>query len=224
MKNITITEQYALFVVKEKKKLFHGDYLPYLCVSILIEMEVDGNLVITDKKKIQLTDKMPKNTYSKQVYDLIKEQKKEISFKNFISNVCFGFSSKKSKSIIYLLRDDMISNGLITTEEKKRLIGNKEVIVLNDDKFNNLINNFRKEFLEKGILTDDTVLLASLLNASNFIKKVFTKYEIDIMKKRLKEIKDSDISKSVKIAQDIIDEMLAAIVVIMAASVTTTSN
>ena len=124
------------------------------------------------------------------------------------------------KAIVEPLKEKMIEDELISREEKKGLIGNKEVIIINDDKFNNIVEEVRAEILENGNLTDDVILLSSLLNATKFLKNIFTKYEKERLESRLKEIKQTEISEKVKIAQDVINDMSA----IMAAMIITTIN
>ena len=95
-----------------------------------------------------------------------------------------------------------------------------EVITIDDDKFNNVVEEVRAEILENGKLTDDIILLSSLLNATKFLKNIFTKYEKEKLENRLKEIKQTEISEKVKLAQEVIDEMSAT----MAAIILTTLN
>lgn len=49
MNNVSITEKYTLFILKEKKNLYTQDVKPYLIVSMIIEMMIDGNLEIAIK-------------------------------------------------------------------------------------------------------------------------------------------------------------------------------
>ena len=88
----------------------------------------------------------------------------------------------------------MLEDGLITLESKKGLIGNKEVVKIDEDKFANIIKEIKTEFLEKRNLTEDLILLASLLNSTKFLKNIFNKYEKEELNNRLKEIKDTEIA------------------------------
>ena len=228
MNNINITEKYALCMLKEKRKFYETELTSHLLVSMIIEMMLDGNLEISNKSKVRLTDKTPTANYNIQLYNAIKEGKfsgmlkktDEIPFKDIISLVCHSFSNKTMKAIVEPLKEKMIEDELISREEKKGLIGNKEVIIINDDKFNNIVEEVRAEILENGNLTDDVILLSSLLNATKFLKNIFTKYEKERLESRLKEIKQTEISEKVKIAQDVINDMSA----IMAAMIITTIN
>ena len=54
------------------------------------------------------------------------------------------------------------------------------------------------------------ILLVSLLNSTNFLKNIVYKYEKDDLKYKLKEIKDTDISKRVKVAREVITVIISA--------------
>lgn len=228
MNDITITEKYALCMLKEKRKFYETELTSHLLVSMIIEMMLDGNLEVGNKCKVRLTDKIPTANYNIQLYNAIREKKftgivkksDEIPFKDIISLVCYSFSSKIIKSIVEPLKEKMVEDKLIILEEKKGLFGNKEVITIDDDKFNNVVEEVRAEILENGKLTDDIILLSSLLNATKFLKNIFTKYEKERLEGRLKEIKQTEISEKVKLAQEVIDEMSAT----MAAIILTTLN
>ena len=115
--------------------------------------------------------------------------------------------------VIQPLQDKMINDKLISLEIKKGVFKEKEVIVINEEEFNNIIGKIRIEFLEKGNFTDEFILLVSLLNSTNFLKNIFIKYEKETLKKRLKEIKETEISKQVNIAREIIDVINTALII-----------
>ena len=74
----------------------------------------------------------------------IKDMKKEeVSIKDIITSICYSFGSKKIKSIVEPLKEEMVKSELIFLKNKKGLFGNKQNIILNDEKFNNVINELR---------------------------------------------------------------------------------
>ncbi len=113
----------------------------------------------------------------------------------------------------------MVEEGIVDTETKKGLLGEKEVLKVNDEAFESVIGEVKTELLENGNLTEDAILLASLLNATKFIKNIFNKYEKEKLNDRLKEIKDTPIAQKVKIAQKAISNMSALIAAMMITSV-----
>ncbi len=189
---------------------------------MIIEMMLDGNLEINDKDKVILCDKMPTINYNKKLYEIIKDMKKDkVPLKIILRSICFGFSTKNLKSIVNLLKESMIENELIALETKKGLIGYKEVINIDENKFKNTIEEIKSEFLEKRNLTEESILLASLLNSNKFLKNIFNKYEKEELNKRLEEIKDTEIAEKVKVAQTTINTMNAIIATMMVNSTRT---
>lgn len=167
-------------------------------------MMLDGNLEINDKNKVILKDKIPKISYNRKLYEIIQDMKKdEISLKAILKSVCY-ISLKKLKSIINLLENQMLEDKFITLEIKKRLIGSKKIMKINEDQFNEITEEIRLELLEEN-LNEKIILLASLLNSTKFLKNIFNKYEREKLNNILKEMKDTDIAKSVKMAQSIIN-------------------
>ncbi len=202
--------------VKRKKNLYSERVKPYLIASMIIEMLLNGNLEIIDKDKVVLYDKMPTINYNKKLYEIMKDMKKDkVSLRIILSSICFGFSTKNLKSIITLLKDSMVENELITLETKKVLLGYKEVINADENKFKDTIEEIRTEFLEKGNLTEESILLASLLNSTKFLKNIFNNYEKEKLNMRLEEIKNTEIAEKVKVAQATINTMNAIITAMM---------
>lgn len=213
MKNASITERYALCLLKEKKNLYRNDIKPYLIVSMLIEMMIDENLEITEKNKIIIKDKIPTDKYNQQLYEYIKDMKKEeIPLKNILTFFCYGFSHKKITSIINLLKESMLEKKLVSTKNKKGLFGtNKECLEVNEKEFTNIITNIKSNLLEEKDFKDDIILLASLLNYTKFLKNVFNKYEKEQINDKLKEIEKTNIAQKITIAQKIISNFSAIV-------------
>ena len=221
MNNINITEKYILCILKEKKNLYVKEVKPYIIVSMIIEMMMDENLEIIDKDKIKLNEKEPTANYNKKLYEIITNMKKEkIPLRNILMSICFGLSLKNIKNIINLLTESMEKNGLITIEKKKGLLGDKEIININENKLKDIIGEIKTEFLENGNFTDDLILLTSLLNSTKFLKNIFSKYEREEIKDKLKEIENTDIAEKVKVAQSTINFMNSMIVTTMVNSTT----
>jgi len=225
MNNITVTEKYALCMLKEVKKFNDLELATHLIVSMVVEMMLEGSIEIIDNNKkkkweiisdikVRLNNKIPKNEYNRELYKIIEEfNKTEISISQIIEKLCYSFSNKNYFAVIQALKEKMISNKLISLQKKKGIFKEKEIIVINEEEFNSIIGKIRTEFLEKGTLTDEFVLLVSLLDSTNFLKNIFIKYEKETLKKRLKEIKETEISKQVSIAREVINALDTAIIV-----------
>ena len=225
MSDITVTEKYALCMLKEVKKFNDLELATHLIVSMVVEMMLEGSIEIIDNNKkkkweiisdikVRLNNKIPKNEYNRELYKIIEEfNKTEISISQIIEKLCYSFSNKNYFAVIQALQEKMISNKLISLQKKKGIFKEKEIIVINEEEFNSIIGKIRTEFLEKGTLTDEFVLLVSLLDSTNFLKNIFIKYEKETLKKRLKEIKETEISKQVSIAREVINALDTAIIV-----------
>lgn len=208
----TVTEKYALCMLKEKKRLYDNETGAYLLASMLIEMMQGGSLKITEKDKAELNGEAPEQPYGKRLYAVIKEMgKEEVSLKKLLDKTCFGISHRNFNDIVDLLKEEMVRKGLISLEDKKGIMGSKEVLVVSDDAFASVMKEIREGLLEGAELTEDVALLGALLSSNKFIKNYFTKYEKEAIKKRLGEIKGTQAAKWVKLAQDAIER--ASIVV-----------
>ena len=115
-----------------------------------------------------------------------------------------GFSDKKYREIVSALKEEMVVKGLISLEEKRGLFGKREKLVINNEKFDLVVDEVKAEFIDKDNSSDKTLLLGSLLNSINFLKNIVNKYEKDDLKNRINQIKDTDISKKVKVAREVI--------------------
>lgn len=224
MNNVTVTEKYALCMLKEVKKFSDMELSAHLVVSMVVEMMLEGSLeIVEDKKKkweiikdikVKLNNKLPKDEYNRALYKIIEElNKPEIAISQIIEKLCYSFTDKKYMEVIQPLQNKMITDKLISLENKKGLFKEREVIVINEEEFNSTIGKIRTEFLEKENFTDEFILLVSLLNSTNFLKNIFIKYEKETLKKRLKEIKETEISKQVNIARELIDVINTALII-----------
>ena len=226
MRGVSVSEKFALFMLKEKYSFNYLEFKIYFIGSVLIEMIMDGNLKIIDninqknklfdsKYKVTLTTKAPNKEYSRVVYNYIKDlNKNEISLKDAIHYVLYGkygFSDKKYRELVSLVKTSMISNNLINIDKKRGLFRTKDVILVNEDKFSSLIEEIREEFIEKDSYNDKTILLVSLLNLVNCLKNVMNKYEKSELKEKLAVIKDTDIYEYVGVAREVYTAIIAAI-------------
>lgn len=224
---ITVTEKYALCMLKDVKKFSNSELSAHIVVSMIVEMILGGNLEVVDKDKkkkweiipdinVKLNNQLPKEEYNRKLYEIIEETNKpQIGISQIIEKICFSFSDKKYMEIIQLLQEKMINDKLISLEMKKGLLKEKEVIVLNEEKFNKIIEEIRNEFLKNANYTDEFILVVSLLNSSHFLKNIFIKYEKETLKKSLKEIKQTEIYKQVNIARSVIDKANSDAIIIM---------
>lgn len=208
--NITITEKYALFMLKEKRNLY-GSEMPYLFMSMLVEMMLEGKVEFAEGNQVIIREGVT-SSYNKELCDFIGHMKKDVvSLKDIVTSITNGFSNKKLWEIINRLQESMRDKNLIAVEHKKGLLKEKEVIIVNEENFTKTVDEVRADFLNKDNLSEDSILLGTLLNTSKILKNIFTKYEKETLEHRLQEIKNTEIAGKVKIAQTAIDDMTVLI-------------
>lgn len=214
MKELSITEKYSLFMIKENKKIDMSTFSPYFTVSILMEMVLDGIISVDEKNKISINSKKVKDGYKKIMLDIINEKNnKSLTIKKLVSNLYGIINNSKIKPIKDALVKSLIEKDSTKKATKKILFFNKEILIVNEEVFENVVEEIRSEFLEKGNITDEMIILSTLLNETRNINKIFSTYEKSQMKERLKEIKKTDLSKKVQIAKQVIDEMTTLMMV-----------
>lgn len=216
MNDLSIVEKYSICALKELKSFNNMHFSINLITAMLLEMMLDDNLEIIEREKrtlfgseykIILNAKAPNKNYNRILYNYIKDMNKmefdmyDVVMKTYHGN---GFSDKKYMEIVSALKEEMVVKGLISLEEKRGLFGKREKLVINDSKFDSVVEEVREEFIMKDSFSDEILLLASLLNSIAFLKNIINKYEKDDLKNRLNQIKDSNISKKVKVASEVI--------------------
>ena len=114
MNNINITEEYALCMLKKKDFVWQR-------VNTIVEMMLDDNLSINEKNEVILNNKVPTANYNKKLYEIIENMKKDkVPLRIVLTSICYSFSTKNLKSIINELKDSMVRDKLITSENKNR--------------------------------------------------------------------------------------------------------
>lgn len=216
MNDLTIVEKYCLCDLKEKKSFNSMYFSIHLITAMLLEMMLDDNLEIIEsdkrslfgsKYKVILNAKAPSNQYNRILYNYIKDMNKmEIDMYDAVTKTYHGsgFSNKQYLQIVDALKESMVVKGLINLETKRGLFGNREKIVINDEKFDLVVEEIREEFINKNSCNDSILLLGALLNSTNFLKNIINKYEKEDLKNRINQIKDTEIAKKVKVANEVI--------------------
>lgn len=215
MENLTITEKYSLFVLKNNEKIGSNGKKLFMRAIMICDMLIDGNIKIGEKNKVSVTDNIPTAEYYRIIYNDIKELDGKIRLEDMIEGEVFDIklgSIKKylnHKEIIASLKQTMLNKQLIAENIKKTVLGEKSELILNEEHFYNCLREIRTNILENRDVSDKEILLISLLMISNYIKDAFTKYEKEILNKKLEEISNSEIYKKAHIVIDIINSEAA---------------
>lgn len=79
----------------------------------------------------------------------------------------------------------------MTVSERRGLFGRKTLFFPRVEAVDRIVEKLRAEFLEEGTLSDETAFLGAMLQASGALKRYFSRYELETVKVRLKELKES---------------------------------
>lgn len=212
MKNLSISQAYLVCALGDKGKLpaMSVEVPTCLVAASILELMLENCITITDKKVQIATPLPPALGHLQSLYDFIAE-KGTITLSKLVSNYCATFTSKRLNTLLAAVGEAMVQQQLATQPHP-----GKPVFVPNKESEDNVVQQIRAELLEEGALSEEIVVLASLLNKSNLLKQYFSSYEKDCLKKRLKEIKEATAHTVIKALLDCVDEL--TIMVIIAAT------
>jgi hypothetical protein len=123
----------------------------------------------------------------------------------------YAFDFKKPEEMFRLVGRSLVIAGYATEEGGKGLFKNKVSFIPNEKEVTKVIEKLRAEFLEQGEVSDEVVVLGTLLSKSGLIKNYFARYEVQKLNERLKEIKQSEAGIIVKRLVDYIDTWIVII-------------
>ena len=106
--------------------------------------------------------------------------------------------------------------GLVETT-RTGIFGNKNAYVPNANAVHYVVDMIRAEFLEDVEVTEDIASLIILLDKSKVLKTYFSEYEQKEIKKKLKEITNSDTGKSIKDMVNNVEYMITMMNVLIVA-------
>ena len=146
--------------------------------------------------------------YLASVYEFI-QNNKPMKVETIAEKYVFDF--KKPGELFWLVGSSLVKDGHVSEDNGKGLFKNKVSFIPNENEVTKVIEKLRAEFLEQGEISDEVIVLGALLNKSGLIKKYFSKYEVQKLNERLKEIKQSEAGVLVKQLVDYIDTLIVII-------------
>lgn len=215
MKDLTISQKYLLCVLNEKGKLPALDTGIEVCIlaGSLFDLMFSECVKIGEDKKIYIDGELNLNlNYLESLHTFIKDSK-PMKVDKLASEYSFSFSEKRKKQLFTDIGDSLVDLGL-ATHEKGGLFANTDFYIPKKEYIDRIIESIRAELLEEGNVSDDMIVLVSLLEKSKVIKRYFSAYEKDRLKIRINEIKETDAHKVVKEMVDYIDGLIAVFVAI----------
>ena len=216
MKDLSITQEYLICAVNSKGKIsgFGSEKLICLIASGLLELQLEGCIKI-DKKKVTVMNNLPEERlYLKPLYDFVNQQK-PVKLEKVLEAYNYSFKDRGYElvnSIGASLKDlDLVE---VTCAG---IFGNKNAYIPNSNAVHYVVDMIRAEFLEDVEVTEDIASLIILLDKSKVLKTYFSEYEQKEIKKKLKEITNSDTGKSIKDIVNTVEYMITMMSVLIVA-------
>jgi len=212
MKDLSFTQEFFLCALKPKGSTTLTNSIESstcLFAGALLELLIGGYIEFDDKNRVLVKQSLSAGKeYLSFIYEFIsnnKPMKVETVAEKFV------FDFKKPDELFQLVGRSLMKDGYIEEESGKGLFKNKVSFIPNESEVTKVIEKLRAELLEQGEISDEVVVLGALLNKSGLIKKYFSKYEVQKLDERLKEIKKSEVGVLVKKLVDYIDTWIVII-------------
>jgi hypothetical protein len=206
MKNLSFTQEFFLCALKPQgSATLTNSTESSICLlaSGLLELFMDGYISIDDKKKVLINKELSSDKiYLAPINELIKNNK-PMKVETIAEK--YAFDSKQPDELFKSVGMSIVKDGYVAEESSRGLLKNKIHFVPNESEVTKIVEKLRAEFLEEGNVSDEVIILGALLNKSSLIKKYFSKYEVQKLNNRLKEIKQSEAGALVKQVVDYID-------------------
>ncbi len=212
MQDLSFTQEFFLCALKPKGSTTLTNSIESstcLFAGALLELLIGGYIEFDDKNRVLVKQSLSAGKeYLSFIYEFIsnnKPMKVETVAEKFV------FDFKKPDELFQLVGRSLVKDGYIEEESGKGLFKNKVGFIPNESEVTKVIEKLRAELLEQGEISDEVVVLGVLLNKSGLIKKYFSKYEVQKLDERLKEIKKSEAGVLVKKLVDYIDTWIVII-------------
>lgn len=217
MKDLAITQEYMICAVNAKGKIsgFSTERLVCLVGAGLLELQLE-NCVKLDKKSVTVTGELPAGKqYLKPLYDYV-NQKKPVKLEKILEAYNYSITDKRLNELFDSIGASLEEMGLAKAE-KSGIWGNRKAFIPTTEAIHYVVDMIRAELLEEVEVTEDIAALVILLDKSKILKVYFSEYERKEIKKKLKEITNSDTGKIIKEMVDYVDNMITAMMVLIVA-------
>ena len=211
MNNLSHTQEYYLCAVSPKGGAPTETVTVCLIISGVAELLRAGFLTRDEKKRLSIDNSKPWDNalpYLTPLYEKFIAAKKPQTIKDFIEKYKYSLDAYMSAII-----DSLSAVGAIGEYEQKGFFTKKVKRIIQVPKQEataTVVEILRNEFLRNGELTDDTVILAALLDKSGLLGSYFNKTETDALKARMKEVRSSETYAAInKVLTDIDDDTAA---------------
>ena len=199
MENFTITELFTSYLLKRGRNLMHPSIYPFLLDFIVIEMDLDGNIMIDNDYNMLTTDKVPVNAYSKVLYDLIREKNRKVSLRAFLGVIT---ADGTYFNAIVPLEDGLQAKGMVRLTNTRNWLNWRKVTFFHNALFDWHFQALKRNFFNSSESLD-LILFVSAVNRLFVFKKLFIGAEKRMYREKRKELfsKSKRLSRIMSIAQ-----------------------
>lgn len=216
MKNLSLSEQYALCVLNEKESrsvLYSREFGTCIIAMSLWQLITCNAIKIDENKKLQVNEEFNSTKrYLKYIYDDI-AQNEFRSVNEFVESYIFNISRSNLKNVIDGLVEELIGYGCIRIEKENKLLKKKAVYIGEEKDINDIMKMIREDILEEKNINAETIILVALLFWSKVYKEYFSKYEAKQLKVKIEKIKKIEEYLFIKEVLDDIQCILLSMVV-----------
>lgn len=225
MKDLSLTQEYFICAVNDRGKLSNLNLDRTVCfiASGVLELQLAGCIYVENAgklpaamagKRIRVTDALPEEkAYLRPFYDYL-NQEKPVKVEKIVEDYGYAFSEKRTNALVASVGESLVQDGLAQAGKTGPLGGVKSYLP-SKEALNRVIDLVRSELLEEGEVTEDIAALVILLEKSGVIREYFSRHEQKEMKEKLSVLVKSPEGKLVKEMVEDVQNMLAAMAVLL---------
>jgi hypothetical protein len=217
MKTLSYTQKFYLCAINKKGNIpaLTNHVHSGIFAGSIMELLTHGYITLTEKDKLvsgkEWDNALP---YLKSLYDVIVSVKKPQTANRIADIYLMSFGMKHFEELFMAIGASLYESGHADEFIKQGLLSDKLKYIPKEDSAKPIIKKVRDEFLEDDEMDDDTYCLAALLSRSEIIRDYFSKIESDTMKKRIKEVRKSEVCATINKIIDYVETAQAAVIIV----------
>jgi len=197
MTKLSFTQEFVACAINEKGKVPMAkktEIIVGLLIGGILELTNSGYVELDVKNKYSCIKTLgDEKKYLQPLYDLISTKPMKIID---IANK-YMMSDKPLAKLLNAIGESLYEVECAEKTTKKTLFGEKIYFVPTEDCVNIIVDKIRYEVLKEENVSEDMVILSSMLDNSRIINNYFSKFESEKLKRYSKEIKSSDVHKKI---------------------------
>ncbi|MCL1803067.1 MAG: GPP34 family phosphoprotein [Eubacteriaceae bacterium] len=225
MQELSLAQEFYLCSFNEKGNipaLKSVEVSVCLLAGAIIELVQEGYLSISENSQISISKQWDGQLpYLKPLYDKIASFSKPKDITGIMEAFELGLSQKPFTELMSAIGSNLAASGHALELSKQSMRKEKITYAPRPEAVTRVIEKVRAEFLEDGIMEEETMHLASLLDKSTLIGDYFSKVETAALKKRLKEVRASEEYAFVNAFLEITESAVAVFIAVVAATIAT---